>query len=107
MRKTEISKNVIHKGNVVFGMTKGQLIAVILAGILAIGEVVLGITILHLNLDLVMFIAFFSVVAICGCGVVKLNGMPLVKYLFLVFALADDVRLYNSKGGLHRTDDLD
>lgn len=83
-------------------MTKGQLIAVIIAFVLAIAEVTFGYTVLHWNVDLVLTIAFLIIITVCGLGVFKINGMAMGKYLFLVFALADDVRLYSSEGGLNR-----
>lgn len=102
MRRVKISKNIIKKGNVVFGLTKGQIAAFVVAATLAIGEVVIGFSILHWNVDAVLGLAFLIIVAVCGLGIFKINGMSLGKFLFLLFVLSNDERYYNSRGGLNR-----
>lgn len=103
MRKVPINKNVIKKGAVAFGLTKGQIISIVIAVVCAIATVSGAIT-YGWNFDLTMSIAFLELVIIAGIGIIKINGMPLIKYIFLHIFVDEDIRLYSSQGVFTRND---
>lgn len=103
MRKVPISKNVIKKGAVAFGLTKGQIISVVIAVVCAL-TTVSGIVTYGWNFDLTMLIAFIEIGLIAGIGIIKINGMPLIKYIFLQMFLDEDIRLYSSQGVFTRNE---
>lgn len=103
MRKVPISKNVIKKGAVAFGLTKGQIISVVVALACALATVS-GIIVYDWNFDLTMGVAFLELVLIAGISIIKINGMPLIKYIFLQIFLDEDIRLYSSQGVFTRNE---
>ncbi len=101
MRNVKMSKNIIKKGNLAFGMTKSQIICAIVACVVALATAS-GIFIFNWNVDLTMMVVFAEIIIIAGTGIVKINGMSFARYLFLLFFLADDVRLYSEQGVFNR-----
>lgn len=98
MRKVKVTKNFLKKGLLVFGMSKSQLLMVVIGAVLAIATVSCCIFLLGWDFNIAVTLAFAEIVVFAGAGVYKINGMSLFKYLFILFFGADDVRAFsNSK----------
>lgn len=99
----KVTKNILRKGVVAFGLTKGQMICIVIAVIIAIGLITAMFT-FNWNMDITMFFVFLEIAIIAGTGIIKINGSSLLKYIFLLFFLADDVRPHSSQGVFTRYD---
>lgn len=96
MRKVKVTKNFLKKGTLAFGLSKSQLIMVIIGSALALATVS-GIFVFGWNANIAISIAFVEIIIITGAGVYKINGMSLFRYILLLFFLSDDVRKFSNE----------
>lgn len=95
MIKVKVTRNIIRRGAVMYGLTIRQIATAAVGLIVAVVEIFLlkDIT----SMDLMMTIVFATLVLFIGFGVVHIQGMSLFKFIMLAFKGADK-RPYNSKG---------
>ena len=95
MIKVKVTKNIIRKNEVAFGLNRAQVIIAAIGVIIGILEINLlkGIT----TTDTRMTIVFFSMAAFIFGGIVQINGMSVIGMLSKSFKGVDK-RPYNKKG---------
>jgi len=100
MRKIKITKQqTVNPKAVYMGLSVPQII-IMAAGIgLAIGTVALLIFVLNLPVNLIMGIVFVELLFFVGLSIVRINGMNLFKWIFVMFQ-SPIFRPYESKGAL-------
>jgi hypothetical protein len=81
MIKVKVTKNVMSKGAVFFGLTLRQTI-VGLAGLVA-GGITLALGWGKMNIDVLLTLVFLLNLAVIMFGVVQINGVPFFKFLIL------------------------
>lgn len=100
MRKVKITKQqTVNPKAVYMGLSIYQII-IMAAGIgLALGIVALFIFVLGISVNLTMGVVFVELLIFVGLAVVRINGMNLFKWIFVMFQ-TPIFRPYESKGAL-------
>ena len=102
MRKVKITKQQTVNPKAVYrGLSIAQVLMMTLGIAIAVGIVVLFIFFLGLPVNLVMGFVFVELLIFVGLAVVRVNGMNLFKWIFVMFQ-APIIRPYQSKGALDR-----
>lgn len=100
MRKVKITKQqTVNPKAVYMGLSIKQIVTMIIGIALAIGILVLLVFVAGLPVNLVMFIIFIELLIFVGSKIVKINGMNLFKWIYVVFQ-KPVCRPYQSKGAL-------
>lgn len=95
MRKVKVTKNFLKKGLLAFGLTKSQIITIIIAAVIAAGMISVAFA-MGWSINIVMQVVFVEILIIVGAVVFKIEGMSLFKYLFVLLLCADDVRAFSN-----------
>ncbi|GHU58135.1 hypothetical protein FACS1894133_2320 [Clostridia bacterium] len=107
MIKAKALKNIMRNGTVVLGImlpvTVTQIVTAALALVLAVLEIYFLRT--RMEINSVMSIVFVTIFVFVSIGIVKIQGMSLVKLLYLTIFKAVDKRPYQSKGVFDKDDD--
>lgn len=95
MIKVRVTKNIIRKNEVAFGLTRAQVIVASIGFVIGLLELKLlkGIT----SLDVRMTIVFFTMVTFIFGGIIQINGTSLITTLKKSIHGVDK-RQYNKKG---------
>lgn len=95
MIKVRVTKNIIRKNEVAFGLTRAQVIITIIGFIIGLLELKLlkGVT----SVDVRMTIVFFTMAAFIFGGIVQINGTSLMSTLTKSLKGVDK-RPYNKEG---------
>ena len=100
MRKIKITKQqTVNPKAVYMGLSIPQIISMVIGISIAIGVLVLFVFILGLSVNFTMFIIFVELLFFVGFSIVKINGMNLFKWIYVVFQ-KQIFRAYQSKGVL-------
>lgn len=100
MRKVKITKQqTVNPKAVYMGLSISQIILMTVGVSIAIGILVLFVFVLGLPVNLTMFIIFVELLVFVGFSIVKINGMNLFKWIYVVFQ-KPIFRAYQSKGVL-------
>ncbi len=100
MRKVKITKQqTVNPKAVYMGLSIPQIILMVIGISIAIGVLVLFVFVLGLPVNLTMFIIFAELLFFVGFSIVKINGMNLFKWIYVVFQ-KPFFRAYQSKGVL-------
>jgi hypothetical protein len=95
MIKVKVTKNIMSKGTVIAGLTWKQIIAGAVGIFAGLGTLALfwG----KMNIDVLMTLVFVIVLVTIMFGVVQINGMSFIKFLFIGLKGVDK-RPYCTKG---------
>lgn len=98
MRKVKLTKDIIKKNAVFFGLTKKQLIGMGATVLVALA-VVSPAFMFDLNIDIFATLSFIILALGVSIFIIRVNGKPLLIMLFEAFFTIEDVRYY-ARGGL-------
>ena len=100
MRKVIITKQqTVNPKAVYMGLSIPQVLIMALGIALALGMVMLFIFALQMPVNLVMTFVFVELLVFVGIAVIRINGMNLFKWIFVIFQ-SPIFRPYESKGAL-------
>ena len=100
MRKVKITKQqTVNPKAVYLGLSVSEIVTMLIGIAIAIGVLVLFVFVLGLPVNFAMFIIFVELLFFVGFSIVKINGMNLFKWIYVVFQ-KPTFRPYQSKGVL-------
>ena len=99
MRKVKLTKDVIKRNSVIFGLGKKQLIGMAITCVIAVGTLALAFK-LGWNMDLFGYIIFIELLLGASIFIIRINGRSLFRMFIEAFFTIEDVRYY-VKGGLN------
>lgn len=99
MRRVKITKNIVDKGTWIMGLSKQQI------AIGAVGVVIAGLSLWGMwgkvQIDLMMGIIFFEILAVAAVGFIKIDGLSLIQVLFSLFIKKIKVGYHTRKDGIY------
>lgn len=103
MRKVKLTKDVIKRDSVLFGLGKKQLIGMALTCVISGGTLTLAFT-LGWNMTLFGYIVFLELLLGASIFIIRINGRSAFLMLMEAFFTIEDVRYY-VKGGLNTNEE--
>lgn len=103
MRKVKLTKDVIKRDSVIFGLGKKQLIGMAITCVIAVGTLALAFK-LGWNMDLFGYIIFIELLLGASIFIIRINGRSAFLMLMEAFFTIEDVRYY-VKGGLNSNEE--
>lgn len=103
MRKVKLTKDVIKRDSVIFGLGKKQLIGMALTCVLSGGTFALAFM-LGWNMTLFGYIVFIELLIGASIFIIRINGRSAFRMLMEAFFTIEDVRYY-VKGGLNNNEE--
>lgn len=97
MRKVKLTKDIIKRNTVIFGLGKKQLIGMALTCVLSIGTLVIALM-LGWNMNLTGYIIFIQLLIGASIFIIRINGRSLFRMFLEAFITFEDVRYYVSGG---------
>lgn len=104
MRKVKLTKDVIKRDTLIFGLGKKQIIGMALTCVLAGGTFALAFT-LGWNMTLSGYIVFIELLIGASIFIIRINGRSAFRMLMESFFTIEDVRYYVKKGGLNSNEE--
>lgn len=99
--RVKVTKNIMNSSGIIFGLTAGQIVAVAIAVLTAIGTFFLLRD--YLVFDAIIWIVFIELAVIAGPFVIRINDMNLLTLLVKMLK-GSDKRPYSSKGVFDKDD---
>ncbi|MEE1281331.1 MAG: hypothetical protein UHK60_03615 [Acutalibacteraceae bacterium] len=103
MRKVKLTKDVIQRNTVIFGLGKKQIIGMALTCVLA-GVILALAFVFGWNMNLIGSIIFTELLVGASVFIIRINGRSLFRMLIEAFFTIEDVRYY-VKGGLNSNEE--
>ena len=95
MIKCKVTKKIMQESGTIMGLSIIQIVTLIIGCIVTIGSLLLLWLVLKVGIDAVMWIVFLELVLFIGFGVVRIQGMSVLKF---ITSNSTQKRPYNSKG---------
>ena len=101
MIKCKVTKKIMQESGTIMGLSIIQIVTLIIDCIVTIGSLLLLWLVLKVGIDAVMWIVFLELVLFIGFGVVRIQGMSVLKF---ITSNSTQKRPYNSKGVFNNVD---
>ena len=101
MIKCKVTKKIMQESGTIMGLSIIQIVTLIIGCIVTIGSLLLLWLVLKVGIDAVMWIVFLELVLFIGFGVVRIQGMSVLKF---ITSNSTQKRPYNSKGVFNNVD---
>ena len=101
MIKCKVTKKIMQESGTIMGLSIIQIVTLIIGCIVTIGSLLLLWLVLKVGIDAVMWIVFLELVLFIGFGVVRIQGMSVLKF---ITSNSTQKRPYISKGVFNNVD---